>query len=218
MPDSSHVLRDSLDVRWHKLLEPSLYILDSLNKILDFKTNVPEPEKIFTAFQCDPESVKVVIFGQDPYPNPNHAMGLSFSIPPDVEKFPASLRNIYTEMLSDVGGKMPESGDLTYLANQGVMLLNRGLSISLPEKSVNPLWYQFTNHVAQAVANLGVIGVFWGNQAQELTQYFPANKRIVSPHPSPLAAHKGFFGSKPFSQVNELLKSENKEQIRWTSK
>ena len=218
MLDSSHVLRNCLDIRWHKLLEPSLYILDSLDKVLDFKTSVPKPEKIFTAFQCDPESVKVVIFGQDPYPNPNHAMGLSFSIPTEVEKFPASLRNIYTEMLSDVGGKMPESGDLTYLANQGVMLLNRGLSISLPEKSVNPLWYQFTNHVAEVLATIGVVGIFWGNQAQELAHFFPEYKRIVSPHPSPLSAYRGFFGSKPFSQVNSILKSENKDQINWTSK
>jgi len=212
------VLRNSLDIRWHDLLEPSLSLLDSLDQVLDFKKNVPNSENILRAFQCDPKNVKVVIFGQDPYPNPQHAMGLSFSIPSHVKTLPGSLRNIYKEMRDDVGGTTPKNGDLSYLADQGVMLLNRGLCISLPEKHVNPHWYQFTNHVAQILGKLGVVGVFWGNQAKDLSHFFPEERRIVSAHPSPLSAYRGFFGSKPFSSVNTILKSENKEEIKWTSK
>ena len=214
--DSSPVLRDLLDVRWHTLLAPSLHVLDELDKVLDFKASVPATKYIFRAFDCEPTSIKVVIVGQDPYPNRDHAMGLSFSIPPSVKKIPPSLKNIYTEMHSDVGGFSPDTGDLRYLTDQGVMLLNRGLSITLPDKKVNSLWYEFTDLVAQVLAEQGVIGVFWGNQAQEIAHYFPKEKQILSVHPSPLSAYRGFFGSKPFSAVNRILKSENKSLIKWT--
>jgi uracil-DNA glycosylase len=214
--DSSPVLRDLLDVRWHTLLAPTLHVLDELDKVLDFKASVPAAKDIFRAFECEPTSIKVVIVGQDPYPNRDHAMGLSFSIPPSVKKIPASLKNIYTEMHNDVGGTSPDTGDLSYLTDQGVMLLNRGLSITLPDKKVNSLWYEFTDLVAQVLAEQGVIGVFWGNQAQEIAHYFPKEKQILSVHPSPLSAYRGFFGSKPFSAVNRILKSENKSLIKWT--
>jgi uracil-DNA glycosylase len=157
-----------------------------------------------------------VIFGQDPYPNQDHAMGLAFSVPSKVKKIPPSLKNIFTEILSDVGGISPTDGDFQYLAEQGVMLLNRGLTINLPAKKVNPLWYGFTEQVARVLGDTGVIGIFWGNQAQELVRYFPKNKQIVSVHPSPLSAYRGFFGSKPFSAVNRILESENKSIIKWT--
>jgi len=214
--DSSPVLRDLLDVRWHTLLAPSLHVLDELDKVLDFKASVPATEDIFRAFECEPTSIKVVIVGQDPYPNRDHAMGLSFSIPPNVKKIPPSLKNIYTEMHNDVGGASPDIGDLRYLADQGVMLLNRGLSITLPDKKVSSLWYEFTDLVAQVLAEQGVIGIFWGNQAQEIAHYFPKERQILSVHPSPLSAYRGFFGSKPFSAVNRILESENKPLIKWT--
>ena len=214
--DSSPVLRDLLDARWHTLLEPALHLLDKLDQDLDFKTSVPAKEEIFRAFECEPSSIKVVIIGQDPYPNKNHGMGLSFSIPSNVESIPASLRNIYTEMVIDVGGIAPRNGDLRYLTEQGVMLLNRGLTISLPDKKVNSLWYGFTDLVAQVLANQGVIGIFWGNQAQKLAHYFPTDKQILSVHPSPLSAYRGFFGSKPFSAVNRILELEKKPIIKWT--
>jgi uracil-DNA glycosylase len=160
--------------------------------------------------------VKVVIFGQDPYPNQDHAMGLAFSVPASVKKVPPSLKNIFTEMKSDVGGNAPNDGDLEYLAEQGVMLLNRGLTINLPDKKVSSLWYGFTEQVAQVLAEQGVIGIFWGNHAQELLHYFPRDKQILSVHPSPLSAYRGFFGSKPFSAVNRILESEKRSTIKWT--
>jgi uracil-DNA glycosylase len=210
------VLRDLLDVRWHKLLEPSLHLLDELDLSLDFTTSVPALEKVLKAFDCDPSSVKVVIFGQDPYPNQDHAMGLAFSVPSSVKKVPPSLKNIFAEMKNDVGGNAPSNGDLEYLAQQGVMLLNRGLTINLLDKKVNSLWYGFTDQVAQVLAEQGVIGIFWGNHAQELAPYFPREKQILSVHPSPLSAYRGFFGSKPFSAVNRILETQDKSIIKWT--
>jgi uracil-DNA glycosylase len=209
-------LSQYLDSRWKELIPKTTSILTKLEEEIDFTKSVPRKDSIFKAFDCDPKSVSVVIFGQDPYPNAEHAMGLAFSVKKSINKLPASLRNIYTEIRSDIGGAEPVDGDLTYLSEQGVMLLNRGLTLDLDNKKVNPLWYQFTNEVAQVLGAAGAVGIFWGNQAQELVKYFPENKRIVSAHPSPLSAYRGFFGSKPFSTANNILKSENKKMIIWT--
>jgi uracil-DNA glycosylase len=193
-------------------------LLAKLEEEIDFSKSVPSKDLIFKAFECDPKGVSVVIFGQDPYPNPEHAMGLAFSVKRNIRKFPASLRNIYAEMKSDIGGEDPVDGDLTYLSEQGVMLLNRGLTLELENKKVNPIWFQFTDEVAKVLGTMGVVGIFWGNQAQELVKYFPQNKRILSAHPSPLSAYRGFFGSKPFSTVNKMLHAQNKKTIEWTKK
>jgi uracil-DNA glycosylase len=204
-----------LDKRWASLLGSSFDVLQKLDREIDFNNCVPRKEAIFRAFECDPHEVSVVIFGQDPYPNADHAMGLSFSVDENVSKLPASLKNIFREMRDDIGDQ-PISGDLSFLSKQGVMLLNRGLTIDLKTKNVHPLWFDFTTDVARILGSLGVIGVFWGSKAQELAHFFPENKRIIGVHPSPLSAYKGFFGSKPFSQVNKILNEANKKSIVWT--
>ena len=209
-------LSQLLDHRWTELLPSTIDILEKLEKEIDFSKSVPSKDLIFRAFECDPKDISVVIFGQDPYPNDEHAMGVAFSVKRDVKKLPPSLRNIFTELNDDIGGTPPQNGDLTYLSSQGVMLLNRGLSLELASKKVHPLWYQFTDEVAQVLGSMGVVGIFWGNQAQELARFFPENKRIVGVHPSPLSAYRGFFGSKPFSAANKILLSENKKPIVWT--
>ena len=209
-------LSQLLDLRWRELLPSTIPILAKLEKEIDFSNSVPSKDLIFRAFECDPRDVSVVIFGQDPYPNDDHAMGLAFSVKNDVEKLPPSLRNIFSELNDDIGGTPPQRGDLTYLSSQGVMLLNRGLTLDLRSKTSHLLWHQFTDEVAQVLAKLGAVGVFWGKQAQELAKFFPENKRIVGVHPSPLSAYRGFFGSKPFSAVNKILLSENKKPIAWT--
>jgi uracil-DNA glycosylase len=208
-------LNELLDKRWASLLDSSFDVLQKLDREIDFNNCVPRKEAIFRAFECDPHEVSVVIFGQDPYPNADHAMGLSFSVDENVSKLPASLKNIFREMRDDIGDQ-PISGDLSFLSKQGVMLLNRGLTIDLKTKNVHPLWFDFTNDVAEILGTLDVIGVFWGSKAQELAHFFPENKRIIGVHPSPLSAYKGFFGSKPFSQVNKILKEANKKSIVWT--
>lgn len=209
-------LSEYLDPRWRVLLPNSAQILEKLENEIDFSQSVPSKELIFKAFECNPKDVSVVIFGQDPYPNQSHAMGLAFSVTDDVSPLPASLRNIFLELISDIGGDVPNAGDLSYLSEQGVMLLNRGLTLDLKAKKVHPLWYEFTDEVAQVLAKLGVVGIFWGKQAQELAKYFPVNKRILGVHPSPLSAYKGFFGSKPFSKANEILLADDKTAINWT--
>ena len=209
-------LSEYLDPRWRVLLPNSAQILEKLENEINFSQSVPSKELIFKAFECNPKDVPVVIFGQDPYPNQSHAMGLAFSVTDDVSPLPASLRNIFLELISDIGGDVPNAGDLSFLSEQGVMLLNRGLTLDLKTKKVHPLWYEFTDEVAQVLAMLGVVGIFWGKQAQELAKYFPVNKRILGVHPSPLSAYKGFFGSKPFSKVNEILLADDKTAINWT--
>ena len=209
-------LSELLDPRWKELIPNADSLLSKLDEEIDFSKSLPNKDLIFKAFECDPKSVSVVIFGQDPYPNAEHAMGLAFSVKKNIRKLPASLRNIFVEIKSDIGGADPVDGDLAYLSEQGVMLLNRGLALELEGKKVSPLWYQFTNEVAKILGTMGVVGIFWGNRAQELVEYFPANKRILSAHPSPLSAYKGFFGSKPFSKVNNILYSEGKKPIEWT--
>jgi len=214
--DSLPALSEFLDPRWKALIPNADLLLAKLEEEIDFFKSVPSKDLIFKAFDCDPMGVSVVIFGQDPYPNTEHAMGLAFSVKKNIRKLPASLRNIYAEIKSDVGGGEPLDGDLTYLSEQGVMLLNRGLTLELENKKVNPIWFQFTDEVAKILGTMGVVGIFWGNRAQELVEYFPANKRILSAHPSPLSAYKGFFGSKPFSKVNNILQSDGKKTIEWT--
>ncbi len=209
-------LSELLDPRWKELIPNANALLSKLDEEIDFSKSLPSKDLIFKAFECDPKSVSVVIFGQDPYPNAEHAMGLAFSVKKNIRKLPASLRNIFAEIKSDIGGADPIDGDLAYLSEQGVMLLNRGLALELESKKVSPLWYQFTNEVAKILGTMGVVGIFWGNRAQELVEYFPADKRILSAHPSPLSAYKGFFGSKPFSKVNNILYSEGKKPIEWT--
>jgi uracil-DNA glycosylase len=214
--DSLPALSEFLDPRWKALIPNADLLLAKLEEEIDFFKSVPSKDLIFKAFDCDPMGVSVVIFGQDPYPNAEHAMGLAFSVKKNIRKLPASLRNIYAEIKSDVGGGELLDGDLTYLSEQGVMLLNRGLTLELENKKVNPIWFQFTDEVAKVLGTMGVVAIFWGNQAQELVEYFPGNKRIVSAHPSPLSAYRGFFGSKPFSKVNYILQSEGKKTINWT--
>jgi uracil-DNA glycosylase len=208
-------LKELLDPRWREIFKSSLHILDVLESEIDFSLIVPKKELIFKAFECDPAKVSVVIFGQDPYPSENHAMGLAFSVNENISKLPASLRNILIEMKEDVGFFTPQNGDLTYLKEQGVLLLNRGLTLNLKTKKVHPLWYEFTDQVARALAKMGVIGIFWGKSASELAKYFASDKKIVSVHPSPLSAYRGFFGSKPFSRTNALLAAQNKPIIEW---
>ena len=208
-------LETILDDRWKILLKPGVEILEKLDRRIDFEGSVPRKNQIFKAFECDPRDVSVVVVGQDPYPDRKNAMGLAFSVDASVSKLPASLKNIYKEMTSDIGS-CPTDGDLSYLSKQGVLLLNRGLTLNLELKHVDPLWYEFTNLVARVIADLGAVGVFWGNQAQELSKYFPADRKIMSAHPSPLSAYRGFFGSQPFSKVNILLQEQGKKTIEWT--
>lgn len=181
----------------------------------------PRQEQLFRAFELSPpEQVKVVILGQDPYHGPGQAHGLAFSVPPH-QKVPPSLRNIFKELKEDVGESILSSGDLSPWARQGVFLLNCFLSVREQAAGSHRHlgWENLSN---AAIAGLSaekehLVFILWGNFAQKKKVLINPKKHLVleAPHPSPLAAHRGFFGSKPFSKANQYLKSQGVEPIQW---
>jgi len=198
---------------WHEVSD-----LQALSKISEILPSIfiPSEKNIFAAFYKEPNLIRVLIVGQDPYPNPDYANGLAFSVPPGITQLPASLKNIYKELESDLGIKR-NSGDLSDWANQGVLLINRCLTVE-PGKSGSHTdigWQVFTDSVIKYCAINGALGILWGNEAQKLSHYFSKDDLFESVHPSPLSAYRGFFGSKPFSKVNNRLKEKNLEPIKW---
>jgi len=177
---------------------------------------LPKPNLIFKALDCAPEDVKVVIVGQDPYPNSKHAMGLAFSVPAAMKVLPASLKNIYKELEGDVG-VVRENGDLTSWLEQGVLLLNMSLTV-LPNKTGSHSkigWQDITEQIIRHVAKCGALAVLWGREAQLVSKYFDKQDQFIAPHPSPLSVYRGFYGSKPFSNVNRRLKEKGLMPIKW---
>ena len=203
-------------VSWQRLLEPLAPEIDRILAQLEDEITAPSRVSIFRALELDLEKVKVVIFGQDPYPTPGNAMGMAFSIPPEISQIPASLRNIFQELESDLGVEKPASGDLSAWESSGVLLLNRVLTTRIGESAAHADvgWQRITDFIAKELGSRGVVAILWGKSAQELSQYF--QYQISSAHPSPLSAYRGFFGSKPFSRTNELLVAQGKEPIDWS--
>ena len=186
-------------------------------------TLYPAGQNIFSAFNKTPiNEVNVVILGQDPYHGANQANGLCFSVNPGV-KIPPSLKNIYKELNTDIGMNIPGSGDLSTWAEQGVLLLNSVLTVRAHEAAShkNKGWEKFTDAVIREISNQtkDVIFILWGNYAKKKGQHIDTTKHhiITSAHPSPLSAHNGFLGSKPFSKTNSILNSLNKQPIEWDS-
>jgi uracil-DNA glycosylase len=143
-------------------------------------------------------------------------MGLAFSVRESVSTLPASLKNIFTELESDLGIK-PNNGDLSRWASQGVLLLNRALTVKPGEPASHSKigWYELTETIISNVAKSGAIGVLWGNDAQTLAKYFSKDDLFTAPHPSPLSVYRGFYGSKPFSKVNNRLVEKGLTPIKW---
>lgn len=197
------------------------------NKLMDFvdeeySKNICYPKRyeIFNAFNFTKfDDIKVVILGQDPYHEENQAHGLAFSVLCD--KLPPSLKNIFKEMESDLGISINQDGNLTYLANQGVLLLNTVLSVREHEANShkNKGWEIFTDNVIKEINKIDkpIVFILWGSHAKEKKKLLNNNKFLIieSEHPSPLSAYRGFFGSKPFSKTNEFLKLNNIEPIKW---
>ena len=185
------------------------------------KTVFPEPERIFAALKRTPlDAVKAVILGQDPYHRPGQAMGLSFSVPPGV-RVPPSLRNIHKELEGDLGLRPPPHGCLTAWADAGVLLLNTALTVEegRPGSHARSGWHRFTDHVLAAVNARPVPTAFilWGNDARRRAPLLDGTRHLLhqSEHPSPLSAYRGFFGSRPFSRVNDFLASKGLEPVDW---
>ena len=182
----------------------------------------PEEKNVFNALELTPfESVKVVILGQDPYHGFGQAHGLSFSVQKGIP-LPPSLRNIYKELQEDIGGELPTEGDLSHWAKQGVLLLNTVLTVE--EGNANSHkgmgWETLTNRLIDSLNELKhpVIFILWGKPAQDKEKLITNPNHVIlkAPHPSPLSAYRGFFGSKPFSKVNDILIQQGQTPIRWT--
>ncbi len=215
------------DNTWDKFLaeeQKKIYFL----KLKDFiireyqnKNIYPPLDKIFTAFSLTPpEKIKAVIVGQDPYHQPNQAHGLAFSVGKDV-KIPPSLRNIFKELNSDLGIPMPKNGNLSLWAEQGVFLINSVLTVEegKPESHCRKGWETFTDAAISYINNLPqpVVYILWGKNAQAKERLINNKNHLVlkAPHPSPLSATRGFFGSNPFSTANNFLINNGAVPIDW---
>jgi uracil-DNA glycosylase len=209
-------LFDQLHPEWQKELERHKNSIERIDTFVQGREIAPSYELIFRALTQPIDSTRVVVFGQDPYPTKDHAHGLAFSVEASVSPLPPSLRNIYKELQSDLGIART-SGDLSDWAEQGVMLINRILSTDVGQSMAHSKlgWQAVTETVAHTLGTREVIAVLWGRTAQDLKHHFRPVDVVSSVHPSPLSAHRGFFGSSPFSQVNAKLVIRGLKQIDW---
>ena len=181
---------------------------------------LPAGDKVLRAFTRPFDEVRVLIVGQDPYPTPGHPVGLSFSVDPGVRPVPRSLQNIYTELVDDLGVARPTSGDLSPWADRGVLLLNRVLTVSpgRPGSHRGKGWEAVTQQAITALVARPqpLVAILWGRDAQSLTPMLGSTPIVASVDPSPLSASGGFFGSRPFSRVNDLLARQGAEPVDWS--
>ena len=212
------IFREQLHPSWKEPLGEYLPLLDEIEEKISGEIYLPNSNLVMRALSHDLHQSKVLILGQDPYPNPSFPNGLAFSIPKTESKIPASLQNIFKELNSDLKIPIPSSGDLSSWADQGVVLLNRTLTCRSGESNshLDIGWRAFTDACVEKLAATGAVAILWGNNAKECSKYFATDKLITSPHPSPLSAHRGFFGSKPFSRANAALMSAGKDPIDWS--
>lgn len=219
-------LTDLVEPGWARALEPVAPKVTELGEFLraEFAAGhqyLPPGENVLRAFTFPFDAVRVLIVGQDPYPTPGHAVGLSFSVAPDVRPVPRSLVNIFTEYGSDLGYPAPANGDLSPWAEQGVMLLNRVLTVrpGAPASHRGKGWEAVTECAIRALVARPqpLVAILWGRDAGTLKPLLVEGGCAVieSVHPSPLSASRGFFGSKPFSRTNELLTQLGADPVDW---
>jgi len=181
---------------------------------------LPAPRMIFRALDLPPDKVRVIIVGQDPYPTPGHATGLAFSVPQGVWPLPATLKNILAELADDEGLAPARHGDLSSWHKQGVLLLNRHLTTIAhrPGGHQHLGWAPITDAIVSALVSADTrrVAILWGKHAQSLTERVAALPTLVSAHPSPLSAWRGFFGSKPFSRTNQYLVRMGHAPVDWS--
>lgn len=213
-----------MDASWLPALTPVADELASLGEFLRAEVAagrgyLPAGPQVLRAFSQSLDAVKVLIVGQDPYPTPGHAVGLSFSVAPDVAPVPRSLANIFTELSDDLGCPPPASGDLSPWAAEGVLLLNRVLTVRPGSAGSHHGrgWETITDAAIDAIVARGgpAVAILWGRAARSLAPRLGSIPLIESAHPSPLSAHGGFFGSRPFSRANALLEQQGATPISW---
>ena len=225
MTDATHArpLAELLDPGWAAALAPVEGRVHELGAMLREETAtgngyLPAGTDVLRAFTYPFDGVKVLIVGQDPYPTPGHAMGLSFSVQPGVRP-PRSLQNIFSEMETDLGVARPTSGDLTPWSREGVCLLNRVLTVApvTPGSHRGRGWEEVTDRAIDALVGRGrpLVAILWGRDAESLAPRLGSTPIVASPHPSPMSARYGFFGSHPFSRANELLVAQGATPVDW---
>ncbi|MFC5185163.1 uracil-DNA glycosylase [Actinomadura harenae] len=217
-------LAETVEAGWADALAPVAPQIAAMGEFL--RTEVaagrrylPAGPHILRAFQQPFAEVRVLIVGQDPYPTPGHPVGLSFSVAPDVRPLPGSLINIYRELGNDLGLPQPSNGDLTPWTQQGVLLLNRALTV-MPGKPASHRgkgWEEVTEQAIRALAARGrpLVAILWGRDARNLRPLLGGVPCIESAHPSPMSADRGFFGSRPFSKANQLLAEQGASPVDW---
>ena len=217
-------LEQTVHSSWVPVLRP---VEDKITAMGDFlraevaagRTYLPAGGDILRAFRQPLDNVRVLLVGQDPYPTPGHAVGLSFSVEPHVRPIPRSLQNIYKEYAADLGFPAPSTGDLSPWERHGVCLLNRCLTVSpgAPASHRGKGWEVVTDAAIDGLVARGgpLVALLWGRDAQGLTPRLGSTPIVASAHPSPMSADRGFFGSRPFSRVNDLLVIADAEPIDW---
>jgi uracil-DNA glycosylase len=218
--DGTLDLRLMMAPDWANAMQPvaddiarSLSIYETQDEVL------PTKEDVLRAFRTPMRDIRVIIVGQDPYPTPGHAMGLAFSVPMDVRPLPRTLRNILGELHRDIGTPEPVGGDLSPWQSQGVMLLNRVLTVAsgCAGSHVGLGWEKVTEHAVRVLASRGgpLVAVLWGRHAQTLLPHLSGVPTVLGAHPSPLSASRGFNGSRPFSAINSLLREQGTDGVNW---
>jgi uracil-DNA glycosylase len=217
-------LRSIIDPGWADALQPVAGRIAAMGDFLRAEVAagrryLPAGENVLRAFKQPFDAVRVLIVGQDPYPTPGHAVGLSFSVAPQVRRLPGSLVNIFREYSDDLGYPAPATGDLTPWSERGVLLLNRVLTVApgQPGAHRGKGWEEVTDQAIRALVarQAPMVAILWGRDARTLASLLGDVPRIESAHPSPYSATSGFFGSHPFSRANQLLQQQGAEQIDW---
>jgi uracil-DNA glycosylase len=218
-------LADLVDPGWASALAP---VEDDVHRMGAWlrdetaagRTYLPAGADVLRAFTTPFDAVKVLVVGQDPYPTPGHPIGLSFAVDPAVRPVPRSLANIYKELSADVGVTPPAHGDLRAWSDQGVLLLNRVLTVRAGDAGSHrgKGWEAVTDQAVRALVGRGtpLVAVLWGAQAASVRPLLGDTPVVASAHPSPLSASRGFFGSRPFSQVNALLEEQGATPVDWS--
>jgi uracil-DNA glycosylase len=217
-------LEELVEAGWAKALDPVRDRIAAMGEFLraeiaNGRSYLPAGPNVLRAFTQPFDEVRVLIVGQDPYPTPGHAVGLSFSVERHVRPLPRSLQNIYRELRSDLGVMPPEHGDLSAWSRHGVLLLNRVLTVApgAPASHRGKGWEAVTDQAIRALAARGapLVAILWGRDAQTLRPLLERVACVESVHPSPMSADRGFFGSRPFSRANQCLLDQGADPVDW---
>ena len=218
-------LIELVDPGWAQALAPAREQISRMGEFLraevaEGRRYLPAGENVLKAMSFPFNSVKVLVVGQDPYPTPGHSVGLCFAVDRSVRPIPRSLQNIYRELHDDLGVSTPQHGDLTAWAQRGVLLLNRVLTVQsgVTGSHRGKGWEAVTELAIRALVTRGgpLVAILWGRDAEGLAPLLGSTPMIVSAHPSPLSARRGFFGSRPFSRANAMLVEQGAEPMDWS--